>query len=227
MFTMNNFSEIIERIKQICFCQTEGDVAKAIGISKSALSNHKSRGSLPFEALLTFCVKNGVSTDWLFMGFGSPSMDMMDGESQNLPDSLASSDFLELPRVKSSYQSEETTRNFVVSRDWVKSVLDADPNQLKLLTIFDDSMKPTLENGDQVILDCKYANNGKVLPDGIYALNIDDQLMVKRLQKLPKGILRIVSDNTSYETFQMNLKDNTEVISVVGKVVCVRKNQLI
>ncbi|MDD2336637.1 MAG: S24 family peptidase [Geobacteraceae bacterium] len=223
MFTMNNFPEIIERIKIVCSCQTEGDVAKAIGISKNALSNHKSRGSLPFEALFTFCVSNNISADWLFMGMGSPSKDKEDEVSPCQHEKPVSANLLELPYVRNDYHPGGSAQNFVISSDWVKKVLDADPENLKMLTIFDDSMEPTLENGDQVILDCKYANNGKTFPDGIYALNIDGQLLVKRLQKLPKGVLRIVSDNSAYEPFQMNLDNNSDVINVVGRVVWIGK----
>ena len=226
---MDNFSEIINRIKNNFGCSSESDVAKLIGISKHALSNHKSRGSIPYEALFTFCLKENISFDWLFTGKQSTEKGVSierGGDEKDKEDKLYPSDLHLLPCIQSHFQPKQKCKSLLISREWLEAELNADPEYLKMLKIFDDSMEPTLEIGDQVILDCKYGENGITLPDGIYALNINGQLLVKRLQSLPKGILRIVSDNRSYEPFQLSVEDTPEEIKIIGRVVKVVKISL-
>ncbi len=61
-----NFLQIIENIKKIKGLKSDTEVATAIGMKIAALSAHKSRGSIPYEALFTFCKKEGISIDQLF-----------------------------------------------------------------------------------------------------------------------------------------------------------------
>ena len=61
--------------------------------------------------------------------------------------------------------------------------------------------------------------------DGIYVLGIEDALFVKRLQYLP-GKIRVKSDNTMYESFEINPNiDNVKIIGnvvyTISKVACV------
>jgi hypothetical protein len=224
--TMGNFSEIIDRIKGEFNCSSDGEVAKLLGISKFSLSNYKARGNIPYEALFTFCIKEDISLDWLFTGKGELKKEALPrggGDTGKKKTDLISSDLQVLPCIENHYHAGQQCKSLVISRDWLERELNADPEKLKMLKIFDDSMEPTLENGDQVILDSKYGEDGIALPDGIYALNINGQILVKRLQILPKGVLRIVSDNRSYEPYQISIEDTPEEIKIIGRVVWVGK----
>ena len=62
-----------------------------------------------------------------------------------------------------------------------------------------DSMQPTLQSGDLVLI--KQSRNYIDPQGGIYALAVDGQIMLKRVQLVPsQGQARIISDNTQYET---------------------------
>ena len=67
---IRNISQIVERLKSECRFKTDKDAAEALGMSGTALYNHKLRGSIPYEALSTFCEKEGISLDWLLTGEG-------------------------------------------------------------------------------------------------------------------------------------------------------------
>jgi hypothetical protein len=67
-----NIIHIVERIKKVKGFRTEGEVAAALKMSLGALSNHKTRRSVPYEALSTFCETEKISLDWLLTGEGSP-----------------------------------------------------------------------------------------------------------------------------------------------------------
>ena len=84
-----------------------------------------------------------------------------------------------------------------------------------LLHIGDDSMEPTLSDGDEVLVDA--SDHGSRLRDGIYVLRSDDTLVVKRIAIKPGGRqITIASDNPAYPTWHD--MDRSEV-HVVGRVI--------
>ncbi|WP_249321108.1 S24 family peptidase [Campylobacter mucosalis] len=54
--------------------------------------------------------------------------------------------------------------------------------------------------------------------DGIYIIMYNDNLMVKILQKTPRGNLYIKSTNKDYESFELD-EDTQECCHIVGKVI--------
>lgn len=81
------------------------------------------------------------------------------------------------------------------------------------LQVVGDSMEPTLFNNDYVICDTLGWDH-----EGIYALHLSDQIIIKRLQKLPK-ILRIISDNARYPIIEEPIE--SEDIRIIGLLRCV------
>ena len=58
------------------------------------------------------------------------------------------------------------------------------------------------------------------LSDGIYVMRHDHNLLVKRLQLLPDGIIKVKSDNNMYEPWEINIKHlNGTGIELIGRVV--------
>ena len=52
------------------------------------------------------------------------------------------------------------------------------------------SMQPTLKNGSMIMVNRDVDN----LSDGVYVMRHDNNLLVKRLQMLPCGIIRVKSE---------------------------------
>ena len=63
-----NISQIVERLKLEFGYKRDKDIADALEMSGTAFYNHKARGTIPYEALSTFCEKKGISFDWLLTG---------------------------------------------------------------------------------------------------------------------------------------------------------------
>jgi len=96
--------------------------------------------------------------------------------------------------------------------DWIKK--KGNPERMVLIQVSGDSMYPTLQNGDLVMIDLdkKYLDP----QGGIYAITVGEEIMVKRLQTLPaKGKIKIISDNKLYESYEMN----PENVIINGKVI--------
>ena len=69
-------ADIIERTKDVLSQDYpdskvyDKNVAHAIGIIPDTLKTKKSRGLVPHDELTMFCLKRGVSLNWLFLGIG-------------------------------------------------------------------------------------------------------------------------------------------------------------
>lgn len=77
-------------------------------------------------------------------------------------------------------------------------------------------MEPTLKSGDVVLID---RNQNEIDPHGgIYALLMEGEIMIKRLQVLyPSKKIKIISDNSRYESNEMDLGN----LQICGKVIWV------
>lgn len=89
-----------------------------------------------------------------------------------------------------------------------------EPAQLSLIRVEGDSMAPTLNNGDDIMVD-RAAANGR-LRDGIHVIRMDDVLMVKRLARGPTGRLSVLSDNPTYPGWP---DVDAGAVTVIGRVV--------
>jgi len=88
---------------------------------------------------------------------------------------------------------------------------------LALITVDGESMAPTLNDGDDILIDRNDA--AERLRDGIYVLRVDDALLVKRLAIDPvTGGLLIRSDNADYPDWTARAADQ---LTVVGRVIWV------
>ncbi|HEV7312891.1 S24 family peptidase [Sphingopyxis sp.] len=97
---------------------------------------------------------------------------------------------------------------------WLRD-LGADPRALSIIRVEGDSMAPTLDDGDDILVDGGDA--AARLRDGIYVLRMDDVLMVKRVARAPgQGRISVISDNPHYRSW-----DDLPMASVqlVGRVV--------
>ena len=97
---------------------------------------------------------------------------------------------------------------------WLRE-LGADPRALTIIRVEGDSMAPTLNDGDDILVDGGDA--AARLRDGIYVLRMDDVLMVKRVARAPgPGRISVISDNPHYRSW-----DDLPMASVqlVGRVV--------
>lgn len=84
----------------------------------------------------------------------------------------------------------------------------------RLLTVRGDSMSPTLQHGDLVLIDTAVKS---VLDAGIFAVSVDDRVFVKRIQPRYDGSLQVVSDNPVYPPDQISAT-NAEALKIVGQV---------
>lgn len=86
---------------------------------------------------------------------------------------------------------------FAFDERWLKELTASRPSKLSIVRVQGDSMAPTLNAGDDILVDLGDAADR--LRDGIYVLRIDDAVVVKRLALNPIGRrVTVQSDNPAY-----------------------------
>lgn len=117
-----------------------------------------------------------------------------------------------------------------VDREWAEEYMPFQTSFLNSLTrtpaeklsaikVLGDSMSPTLDDGDQILVDTEGVTPGR---DGIYVLRSEDVLNVKRLSVNPAtGRLSIKSDNPLYENWN---EVDPKTVQIIGKVLWAGRN---
>lgn len=90
------------------------------------------------------------------------------------------------------------------------------PDDMKIFAVAGDSMAPTLNDNDLIMVNLKERD---VRSGYVYLLRMGDELMVKRLENRPGGILLIRSDNSAYEDIPVNKADIGGEIEIFGRMV--------
>jgi phage repressor protein C with HTH and peptisase S24 domain len=98
---------------------------------------------------------------------------------------------------------------------WLKGLTPTAPENLSIVRVEGDSMSPTLNSGDDILVDLGDASER--LRDGIYVLRIDDALVVKRLALHPMGRrVTVQSDNPAYPDWP---DCDLDEINCIGRVI--------
>lgn len=70
-----NFHPVMERLAKALKLNTDKELADALGMSASNLSNRKRSESIPWENVCRCCISQGVNIDWVLTGEGSAFVD--------------------------------------------------------------------------------------------------------------------------------------------------------
>jgi phage repressor protein C with HTH and peptisase S24 domain len=226
-------AKVTERIEEI---------RKHLNLSKLAFCEHigfsysnysqitGTRGSKPNVDLLYDVVRaTGANPLWLLSGEG----EMFEGAEttgglppRRVPPRFTAVDdryvLLPLYAVQGSagggqiVETEDVEDHLAFKREWITRELRARPEELLLIYVQGESMVPTLNPGDVILLE-RYSKVS--VTDGIYVIRTGNALLVKRLQFMPGGDLWVTSDNTAYKAFQVNLSEETVDFQIIGRVV--------
>lgn len=110
---------------------------------------------------------------------------------------------------------ETQTGLYSVSRKLLRDV-GASQNFSEIILAEGDSMYPTIEGGDNILVD----HSKKEIYDGkIYCVRIEGKLYAKRLQLIPPRTVVVISDNPKYKAFEIDLSKEIDFdFEVIGEV---------
>lgn len=109
--------------------------------------------------------------------------------------------------------SEIPTTRVAFERHWLIDI-GVQPNAAVILPAQGDSMSPTIPNGAPMLVD---TSKREVRNGFIYVFDIDGDLVVKRIERLPDGTFDLISDNRNYPTRNLSRSTVTSM-TVIGRV---------
>ncbi len=197
---MKTIDEQIKELKQLTKTAKIADLSKTLGVSPSTIRTWRSREKIP-ENIFLKAEEIAQERD----DFGTPkgyvTLNFYDVEVSAGHGALV--------------EREEKSTEIVFSEKFISKNIGVNPNEVFLMPVRGDSMAPTLKNQALVMVHKVDEFSG----DGVYVFRFDGQLMVKRLQFMPK-VIKVVSDNPTYENWEL-LKDElkNEDFQIIGEVV--------
>lgn len=188
----------IDELKLLTGTSKITELAQALGVARNTVQTWKIRGKIPDRIFIKAKqVAEGLTnseTKYIELDFYDVEVSAGSGTlvvQENQPEGIAFS------------------RNFITNEIGVR------PNNIFLMPVRGDSMTPTLQNQAVIMVNRIEDFTG----DGIYVFRFDGQLMVKRLQFTKAG-LSIVSDNETYEKWELTRKEMTTFdFEIIGEVV--------
>lgn len=204
-----------DRLKELRGEKQQGDFAVKLGIHKNTLANYERGGRFPDVNILQKILEifPEISPAWLLAGEGSKIRSESTHQEGYVMFPLYE---LEAGAGPGRHVESEQVVDFLsFKEEWVQNFLRVPRKDLALLTVKGDSMNPTLNDGDMILVDLRAS---RIEDSAIYVLEFEDALLVKRIQRKLDGSVVIKSDNEVYES-EVFGSDRVESLQVIGRVV--------
>jgi phage repressor protein C with HTH and peptisase S24 domain len=205
------FESVLQRVFEATGIASQTELASALGINRSAITQARKKGSIPDKWILKLFKTFGLNPDWLETGSGPTFL------KKTAPDD---SFFNNIPKVKARLSAgggsfevgSEIEGYYAFRKDWLTT--KGNINKMVLMDIFGNSMEPEIKDGDTILID---ESQKDILAGAIYAVGVDDTIMVKRLEKHPNKLV-LLSDNRDYAPIYLQGNDINSV-RMIGKVI--------
>lgn len=212
------------------------DLLEPVGVNKGTIIRWESGSSIPSDKLAELA-KLGFDISYIVTGTRTVSakkdtsieekrtaqQHLSKKEANFLPPNLF---FVPVVDVEASaghgamvISEEYTDKSMVFDCQWL-SKRNLNKSNLVVITAKGDSMHPTIISGESLVVDTSPLDN---FVDGIYVIDLDSHLLVKRLQRQFTGGIKILSDNPAYEA-QLVPQESLDQLHIVGRVVWMGKD---
>lgn len=222
---MEELGRFAARVKKVVGDESVRGFARRAEIDDKSLRAYMAGTSDPSRAALVGIARaGGVSVAWLASGEDVPTP-TAHSESPVVSDIKPGYAYIPLYDVAARagnigpvIEIEEVIDSLAFKEDWIRQELHAKPDDLRLIYVEGDSMEPDLRAGDIILID---HTDTTARREGIYVLRMDGALLVKNLQRLPGGLIKVMSKNTIYKSFTMKADDPKlgADFGIVGRVV--------
>ncbi len=189
----------------------QGKFAKSIGTYQTKIADIESGKvkSLSADLALEISKLYKINLEWLILAKGEMY-------NNNTVENLIKIPILgevECTISPNCYLDNKKPESHISIPEALLKQMDANIKTSHILKVKGDSMEPGILDGDKVLAD---SSKTQVLNNKIYIIRIEDILTIKRLQKLPKGVIKVTSDNKEYDSYTLKPdEDNYEVCAQV------------
>lgn len=206
---MDDFQKQIALVLMSKFGGNQTRMAEACGVKPQSVQQWLAGGGVRRKNMLRI-------TEW--------ARELSEGNTISDARAVPGEKFINIPRLdvsasagmgRESPGEDAIVEMMRVSAAWLAANVATAHNHLKIITASGDSMEPTFRDGDLLLVDTDVQT---VSTDAIFVFTLDNELYVKRIQRMPDGFVLIISDNGAlYERFQINTQNKSFIVH--GRVV--------
>ena len=200
-------------------------IAKMAGLSSPRMLDYTLRGEkqISRKAIDRLALSLGISVSDLYEKVLKSAATEASIPQPNKADAL---DFAYIPlraaRPKCGPGGEQTSGDIVTwmafRREWLYRRGNA--SKMSLFKVVGDSMSPTLENNDLILVD---ESQRDPIEGCLFLVLVNGQLMVKRVSMRP-DVIEFISDNPQYTRIQISAKDASSQVILFGRVLWVGRD---
>ncbi|MDO8414172.1 MAG: helix-turn-helix transcriptional regulator [Gallionellaceae bacterium] len=203
----------------------QAEAASKFGIPISTYRKYESGPSEPGADAVAGISRAGINANWLLTGEGKMLLtEVSSARAEYQVDPTLDNDYVSIPLYDvhaaagggALVDAEHVVDVLHFKQEWIRAELRASPDDLYLIHVDGESMEPTLRPGDIILVDKRDHSQAR---DGIYVLRMNGTLLVKRLQRLPGGVIKVTSDNAAYSPFEINASNADDGFAIIGRVV--------
>ena len=205
------FESFLKRVFEATGITSQTELAAALEVNRSAITQARKKDSIPAKWILQLYKAFGLNPVWVETGSGQTFLNTSGSE-----DSV----FKNIPKVKARLSAgggsfevgSEIEGYYAFRKDWLAT--KGNQKKMVLMDIFGNSMEPEIKDGDTILID---ESQKDILAGAIYAVGIDDTIMVKRVEKHPNKLV-LLSGNKDYTPIYLQ-GDEIDSVRMIGKVI--------
>lgn len=207
--TPTAFAAFFERLMSMSPIQNQSQLAEKLNVGRAAISLAKQKDSIPSKWIFSLAQEFSLNSDWLATGNGSPyptAQEQTHGCVQvpHILPRLARDGSL----LFDEHFSEMVHFNFL----WLRN--QGNPNEMVSLFMTGPCMHPDIKEKDLVLI---HLGDKNMRSGSIFALAIDDFILIRRTEKTP-GRLLLQCDNPNYQD-QSLTQEEMDQITILGRVI--------
>lgn len=207
---MSYFEEVMDRLKEKLGVQEDKDIIELFdGMSASAYSQRKRKGSVPYEDIINVCRDRGISIDYVIKGKPESFEAELTGGTEGNDRSIWIPYHKDIASIGS-----DTTQYVTFPKDRYPELSES--STVHAATFTGDSMEGNILDGAMMFINM---SDQEIKSGKIYVIRSNDENMVKRIFMDPSDVntLLLRSDNIFYPEFKVP----SEKIEVIGRVMSV------
>lgn len=203
-------------------------LAKILGYSTSTINSYRRKITVPgLEFFVFFIHEYNFDLEWFASGQDEPFLGARTDypavcgpeSSSRFTNASKDGSFVYVPQMGGRISaggclvSDDTVEiKLAFRKEWIHR--KGNPKQMAVIKVSGDSMEPTLISGDLVLID--QSQNHLDPQGGIYAIAVEDVIMIKRLQaEYPSNKVQIISDNFKYRAVETDMNQ----VKINGRVI--------
>ncbi|MCP4023134.1 MAG: helix-turn-helix transcriptional regulator [Desulfobacteraceae bacterium] len=209
--TENKIDALMRRILDATGISSQAELAKELGINRSGITHARNNNRIPDKWIVKLYRKFGFHPQWIESGTGRVYLNIESGQDIT---------FKQVPKVQArlsagagSFDTQSRVSEYLsFQAKWLS--MKGSANNMVAMEVFGHSMEPVIKEGDTVLID---QSQKDILAGAIYAVGVEDTILVKRLEKHPDKLV-LVSDNRDFSPIYLE-RDETDKVRILGKVI--------